>query len=158
MPLYTDKKCKTCEEISIVIDGIDPEEPDYECTGCIGGRSWRKQHEEIYMARCEPGWGEQQSSNLDEITEYYTPELIHAALISEIPSHTPSIEKIEAWLKENRETTLNNNRKSLFLYADEECPHCGHDPDQSYELTYYWANGTVEEILNKLNLPSTNLE
>ena len=138
MPTYITQKCKTCQEDKIMIEGCNIKEPDYECPECIGTRAWRKQHEEIYMSRCEPGWGEHYSSNLDEITEYFTAELIHTALISEIPSRTPSVEEIKTWLKENRETTLNNNREGLLLYRDEECPHCGHNPEQIYELTYYW--------------------
>ena len=96
--------------------------------------------EEVYMAQCEPGWGEHTSSNLDDITEI-TPENIHAALTSEIPSHTPSLEKITEWLQKCRENP--ENPPTIELYQDDECPTCGHNPLRHYELTYY--KGTTND-------------
>ena len=86
------------------------------------------------MMQCEPGWGEHTSSNLDDITEI-TPENIHAALTSEIPSHTPSLEEITEWLQKCRETSY--NPPTIELYREDECPTCGHDPEIHYELYYH---------------------
>ena len=89
---------------------------------------------EIYISRCDHNWSEHYSSNLDEI-EVITAENIHKALMDEIPSHTPSLKRIEKWLNECR---LNpDSTEDIFLYQDEACHECGHDPKIHYELSYH---------------------